>query len=138
MTPHDASAATGDAMTAAVSALPVLEPILAEFGKLTLAAYVDRVLQSPPAPPDLLKAVYDETADIFGAGLARRPAAAVEACATLSTANHHGVDFFAQSVQENLMLAIRKPPEQSTGAMPILAFSTWLSAASAVPAPPVR
>ena len=123
MTPHDASAATSEAMAAAVSALPVLEPILAEFGTLTLAAYMDRVLQAPPAPLDLLKAVYDETADLFGADLARRTATAVEACAALPTANHHGVDFFAQSVQENLMLALQKPPAQSTGAMPILAFS---------------
>ncbi len=111
------------AFAAATAAVPALASILAEYGHLSLADYLGRIAQGPAAPPDLRAAVYDHALSLFGPRLARQTAAVLENGAAVLTANHHGVDFFAQSVQGNLILSLNPATRNSAPVLPVLAFA---------------
>ena len=117
-----------DAMlTAAIMALPTLGPILDRYGHLALRAYVERASaaapNAPPPSPVIIDAVFDQTRALFGTPLARLTAETVEAHPAVLTANHHGVDFFAQSVQGNLICALPPAGEPPRAVLPVLAFA---------------
>ena len=117
-----------DAMlAAAIKTLPALGSILDQYGHLALGAYVERVSatapEAPPPSPAIVDAVFDQTRAVFAPPLARLTAATVETHPAVLTANHHGVDFFAQSVQGNLICALPLAGEAPRAVLPVLAFA---------------
>ena len=97
-------------LAAALERVPAARHALAESGDLPLAGYVRRLAQVSPvaAQPagDLVALVSARTAALLGPAAGARAAATLEAFPAVLTANHHGVDSFAQSLQGTLALAL--------------------------------
>lgn len=85
---------------------PALARALNEGAHLTLREYVQRMADFPEGEPlqdpeDLPAAAAEVLEPALGQAEAREVASALRGCAL--TANHHGVDCFAQSVQGNVL-----------------------------------
>lgn len=101
--------------------LPVVVRTLSRWGRLPLRDYLRHTLSTvehgyqPRA--DLGAAVQAYAAPLLGAAAARRAGAALVDTPVALTANHHGVDYFAQSVQGSLLFALGA----EAGVVPVLA-----------------
>lgn len=97
----------------AVQRLFVVRRTLASYGRLPLRDYVTRLSRfresSCQGRADLFEAVRDYASPLLGEELAERAANDLARTPVVLTANHHGVDFFAQSLQSNLIFALREP-----------------------------
>lgn len=87
--------------------LPVIDRTLSRFGEQSLADYckAQPFQRRQPLQPikDLLEEVYSYSRTILGPEIAEKLTADLENYPLVLTANHHGVDYFAQSFQGNLL-----------------------------------
>lgn len=91
--------------------LPVVKTILDTLGNMSLEAYTER-FNTPPGPSfqsrnDIRQAVFEQIYPILGKDLASRTANDLMASGTVMTTTHLGIDYFANSVQGNLIYGAR-------------------------------
>ncbi len=105
---------------------PVICRIIGEYGNLSLREFLKEL--TPNARPsfqplnDLVEIVYRYAEPLLGKSTAKAAAEAIAAAPVVLTANHHGVDFFAQSVQGSLLFYLSQKLENRSGAaVPIFA-----------------
>ena len=104
---------------------PVLRRILSEFGDVPIMSYlrtlVPEIRPSWQDRGDLLDAVVRYTAPLLGEDIAARTAQELGRCPMALTANHHGVDYFSQSVHGTLLFSLLKNIDSSAAStVPIL------------------
>ncbi len=101
--------------------VPVVEGTLRRWGSLPLRDYLRHTLRttahSYQPRADLRAVVSGYAAPLLGAALAQRAGTALVDYPVALTANHHGVDYFAQSLQGTLLFALGA----ETGVVPVLA-----------------
>jgi len=101
-----------------VQRLFVVRRALASYGQLPLRDYLTRLAKfrerSCQGRADLFEAVRDYASPLLGEELAERAANDLANTPVVLTANHHGVDFFAQSLQSSLIFALREPDAVTT------------------------
>jgi len=115
-------------LDAACQSLPVVKLTIRKYGDLSLSTYIDRFV-----PPDNTK-TYQSRDDLFliieqyclsfsDALAAKQIVHDLTANPVVLTANHQGVDYFAQSVQGTLIFALnRLLLPQSPPTVPVFAF----------------
>jgi hypothetical protein len=106
--------------------LPIVERTLLAHGDSSLESYLEQVVTRSPVsyqpPQDLGEAVYRYAAPLLGESVARQARQELTLCPAVLTANHHGVDFFAQSVQSTLLFSLRSIAEgRPATTVPVLA-----------------
>lgn len=103
----------------------VINRTLAHHGSHTVADYLDRAVQTVDKPyqsrDDLLDVVYRYAAPLLGSESAERACADLRESPSVLTTNHHGVDFFAQSVQGSLIFSQRKVNGNPARTVPVFA-----------------
>ncbi|WP_020589848.1 hypothetical protein [Desulfobacter curvatus] len=87
--------------------LPVVKNILNTFGHMPLGVYTER-FNTPPCPSvqsrdDIRQAVFNQIYPVLGENIATRTANDLMAAGTVMTTTHLGIDYFANSVQGNLI-----------------------------------
>ncbi len=96
-------------LAAATGKLPAVRAALAHR-EMTIGEHVERLVRKAPGAlqgrTDLLECVRRACVSGFGEEGAEEIAAELGERPTVLTANHHGVDFFAQSVQSTLALSL--------------------------------
>lgn len=96
----------------ACDSAPVLKHTLAEFGDCTVRGYLKTLTSTLPGGyqgrSDLGNAVYRYASPLLGEEAAAKAARDLEEHPVVLTANHHGVDYFAQSVQGTLLFSLLK------------------------------
>lgn len=104
---------------------PVVERTLNSHGKLSLTDYLRQTLsisESPLQPRnDLLEAIYRYTAPLLGDDVAETTAHELAAFPAALTANHHGVDFLAQSMQGSMIFSLSKMDGKPAKTVPVFA-----------------
>lgn len=97
----------------------VIKDTLERYGEEPLSVYLKNLPLSAPTPyqqrDDLVEVVYRYTAPLLGESVARRAAEDLVRMPVALTANHHGVDFFSQSVQGSLLFALLKIQDRTLG-----------------------
>jgi hypothetical protein len=99
---------------------PVVCQTIEEYGDIPLASFLKKL--APDTGPsfqqraDLVEAVYRYAAPLLGESVARKASQDLVASPVVLTANHHGVDFFAQSVQGSLFFSFHKRNRNASGA----------------------
>lgn len=97
----------------------VIKNVLENHGEEPLSVYLKNLPLSAPTPyqqrDDLLDVVYRCAAPLLGESVAQRAAEDLARTPVVLTANHHGVDFFSQSVQGSLLFAILKIQDRTLG-----------------------
>jgi hypothetical protein len=106
--------------------LPVVDKTLELYGELPLSEYLDVVTETPSeryqSHEDLADVVYEYAAPLLGEEVAAMAREELKQSPVVLTANHHGVDYFAQSVQGTLLFSQRKLPNgQKAKTVPVLA-----------------
>ncbi len=110
------------------SRLPVVKQTLDSFGTSSIGDYLES-MQTVPHPglqdrSDLLGLMAESTERILGTGVADNLLSDLNAQPAVLTANHHGLDTFAQSIQTNLMFSMRRRPDGGEVlTIPVLACS---------------
>lgn len=90
--------------------LPAVDRVLTRYGRLSLIEYLSHF----PAAPEpslqsrepLLDIVHRYAEPLLGAAVTRRAVDALAARPLVLTTNHHGVDYYAQTVQSRLILSL--------------------------------
>lgn len=104
---------------------PVVRHALDDYGQASLARYLRQILkisQKPLQPrDDLLNVVYHYAAPLLGKSVAEQAVLELQTLPAVLTANHHGVDFMAQSVQGSLLFSLREVGHSSAKTVPIFA-----------------
>jgi len=106
--------------------LPVVDSTLAEYGDMSVDEYLDVITKVPPesyqSSDDLADVVYEYAAPLLGEETAAQARDELKQSPVVLTANHHGVDYFAQSVQGTMIFSQRKLPSgQRARTVPVLA-----------------
>jgi len=106
--------------------LPVVDRTLALYADMPLSEYIDVVSETACAgyqsPDDFGDAVYEYAAPLLGEKIAAMAREELKQSPVVLTANHHGVDYFAQSVQGTLLFSQRKLSNgQKAKTVPVLA-----------------
>lgn len=106
--------------------LPVVDRTLELYGELSLSEYLDVVTETASeryqSADDLADAVYEYALPLLGEEVAVMAREELKQSPVVLTANHHGVDYFAQSVQGTLLFSQRKLPNgQKAKTVPVLA-----------------
>lgn len=90
--------------------LPIVNNILERHGTLTISEYlktlIPKSVTSYQSRDDLLEVVYQYAAPLLGDSVARQTAHDLEQYPIVLTANHHGVEYFAQTFQARLLFAL--------------------------------
>lgn len=102
----------------------VLRHKIRDYGDLSLIDYLEALrpsCQSTIQPlTDLLQVVYNYVLPLLGHRLAAAVSSDLLANPVVLTANHHGVDYFAQSVQGSLLFALsRKNASRPASTVPV-------------------
>lgn len=104
---------------------PVVERTLNGYGEFSLADYLRQTLLISESPlqsrNDLYEVIYRYAAPLLGDNVAVKTAQELAAFPAVLTANHHGVDFLAQSVQGSLIFSLRKVNAKSAKTVPVFA-----------------
>ncbi len=105
---------------------PVVRQILGKYGKHSIFDFLKQLtpaLKEPLQPrEDLRQAVYEYVEPLLGTDVARKTSHDMDVSPVVLTANHHGVDYFSQSVQGSLLFSFFKKYLCSNGAtVPIFA-----------------
>ena len=108
---------------------PVIARAIADYGNISVAAYLRRILtnsgQAYQSRSDLLDVVYHYAAPLLGDVVATQTCRQLEKFPIVLTANHQGVDFFAQSVQSSLLFALAMLSEgKPRSSTPIFSFGS--------------
>jgi hypothetical protein len=97
----------------------VIRNTLESFGEESLSVYLKNLPLSAPTPyqqrDDLVEVVYRYAVPLLGESVAQRAAEDLARVPVVLTANHHGVDFFSQSVQGSLLFALLKIQDRTLG-----------------------
>ncbi|WP_320044903.1 hypothetical protein [uncultured Desulfobacter sp.] len=107
--------------------LPVVKNILNTFGHMSLEAYTER-FNIPPglsfqSRDDIWQAVFEQIHPILGKNIATRTANDLTASGTVMTTTHLGIDYFANSVQGNLIYGAGTLMDRHKGTtIPIFCF----------------
>ena len=107
--------------------LPVVKNILNSFGHIPLGVYTER-FNTPPCPSvqsreDIRQAAFDQIYPVLGENIAARAANDLMASGTVMTTTHLGIDYFANSVQGNLIYGAGILTGQGKGTtIPIFCF----------------
>ena len=92
--------------------VPVVSQVLKQYDDLPLKAFLTDLgpTHTQPLQPqtDLADAVFDYTEPLLGASVARKASDDILKSPAVLTANHHGVDYFSQSVQGSLLFSLSK------------------------------
>ena len=90
--------------------LPAVDRTLSQFGHLSLLEYLKKfpITAAPPfqSREPLLDAVYRYATPLLGAAIAKRAAEDLAARPLVMTASHHGVDYYAQTLQSRLIFSL--------------------------------
>lgn len=90
-----------------MQSLPVVGKTLLAYGEMPVSQYIANLKKtaSTTVQPraDLVQAVMDYTNPLLGEQTAKRVSMELDRDGRVLTANHHGVDYFAQSVQSNIL-----------------------------------
>lgn len=112
-------------LDAARAKSPVICETIFAFGASTLSAYLQQTLQGGgdalQGRADFLDVVYQYVAPLLGAGVAQNVCSELDVSPVVLTTNHHGVDFFAQSVQGSLIFSLRLLNGNPAKTVPIFA-----------------
>lgn len=104
----------------------VIDRTLQRCGRASIRDYGRELLKPPPpsvqSPDDFIGVVRELVAELFGEDTAAMLAADLTENPVALTANHHGVDYFAQSVQGSLLFALLQR-EQAGGRKTALVLS---------------
>lgn len=102
-----------------------IQKVLKSFSDITLGDYLSQALSvsKDPLQPrsDLVEIVYCYAKPLIGKSVAEKAAVELEAFPAVLTANHHGVDFLAQSIQGSLIFSLRKINNKSAETIPVFA-----------------
>ncbi|WP_432471006.1 hypothetical protein [Amphritea sp. HPY] len=105
--------------------LPTVAKVLSEYGDKTVSEYLQWVCSycSDTAQPvgDLADVITDYATPLLGPALARQAAVDIVSCPVALTTNHHGVDYFAQSVQGTLLFSLRQAQGPLLKTVPVFA-----------------
>lgn len=105
--------------------LPTVDRTLRDHGDKTIAQYLEtqNVFSATSFQPrdDLAEVVYNYAKPLLGEEVAREAASELLANPVVLTANHHGVDYFAQSVQGTLIFSLRKINGKQAKTVPVFA-----------------
>ncbi|WP_319574423.1 hypothetical protein [uncultured Desulfobacter sp.] len=107
--------------------LPVVKNILNTFGHMSLGQYTEQ-FNIPPCPAvqprdDIRQAAFDQIYPVLGKNIAARTANDLMASGTVMTTTHLGIDYFANSVQGNLIYGAGILTGRSKGTtIPIFCF----------------
>ena len=89
---------------------PIIDRTLRDYGDASIRDYGRTLLKPPPpsvqASDDFIRVARELTCELLGEETAGMLAADLEKNPVVLTANHHGVDYFAQSVQGSLIFAL--------------------------------
>jgi hypothetical protein len=92
--------------------LPAVDALLSRYGATRLRDYVDQMTQhaSPGFQDhqDFIAEVAGYTGETLGPELGNAISQELRELPQMLTANHHGIDTFAQSIQSNLLFSMRK------------------------------
>ena len=90
--------------------LPVMDRTIREYGSAPLADYLHDLTPGRAASfqkrDDVAETVYTYAAPLLGKTVASTASQELMQCPLVMTANHHGVDFFSQSVQGSLLFSM--------------------------------
>lgn len=102
---------------------PVVDRVLSSVGTLSVAEYLQqicRVSQVSYQPcSDIAEVIHEYVEPLLGKQLAERTAADFLKHPVVLTANHHGVDFFAQSVQGSMLFGLAKRQIEGISTIPV-------------------
>lgn len=105
--------------------VPVVDTVLTSSGDCTVSEYLQKICKVSPLSyqprSDIADVMYEYIAPLLGEKIAERAAADFLQHPVALTTNHHGVDFFAQSVQGSLLFGLAK--RQVAGVTTIPVFS---------------
>ncbi|UTW03583.1 hypothetical protein KDX31_00595 [Amphritea atlantica] len=103
--------------------VPVVDKVLQSAGECTVSEYLQQVCQvsqqSYQPRSDIAEVIYDYVAPLLGEQMAERTAADFLQHPVALTTNHHGVDFFAQSVQGSLLFGLAKRRVEGVTTIPV-------------------
>ena len=109
--------------------LPAVDALLARHESTKLRDYVDQLgLRKRPAfqcHQDFIEEVANYTGESLGSELGAAVAEELREMPQVLSANHHGIDFFAQSTQSNLLFSLRNRGDGTARkTIPVLACGT--------------
>jgi hypothetical protein len=103
----------------------VVKRALDSYGQTPLVDYLRQTLTICNSPlqsrNDLLEVVYRYAAPLLGETIAEQAAQELQTLPAVLTANHHGVDFMAQSVQGSLLFSLREVGSKPAKTVPVFA-----------------
>lgn len=125
-TPGTADRVSEKYLDAAKKQSPVVRHILGRYGGTSLFDFLKQLtpVSKKPLQPreDLQQAVYEYVEPLLGADVARKASHDIDGSPIVLTANHHGVDYFSQSVQGSLLFSLYKKYITNNGAtVPVFA-----------------
>jgi len=87
--------------------LPVVKKIIEKYGNISLSDYINNFISVPqPALQprnDLNQAVFQYIKPLLGESIAKRVVNDISISPVVLTTNHHGINYFANSIQGNLI-----------------------------------
>lgn len=102
---------------------PVVDRVLSSDGDLSVAEYLQRICRVSQASyqscSDIAEVIQEYVEPLLGKQLAERTAADFLKHPVALTTNHHGVDFFAQSVQGSLLFGLAKRQIEGVSTIPV-------------------
>ncbi|MBN1008453.1 hypothetical protein [Amphritea pacifica] len=124
MTSEEIGAGMAEQLLGAVrNRVPVVDRVLRLSGGSPLSEYLQQVCQfsqqSYQPRSDIADVIYEYVAPLLGEKIAERTAADFLQHPVALTANHHGVDFFAQSVQGSLLFGLAKRQIEGVTTLPV-------------------
>lgn len=103
----------------------VIKRILENYGQATLADYLRQTLlvcKNPLQPrDDLFEVVYRYATPLLGEEVTEKVIQELRKMPAVLTANHHGVDYLAQSVQGSLIFSLRNIGNKTAETVPVFA-----------------
>lgn len=112
-------------LSRAAASAPTIGRVLASHGQADIQGYIQSLAQTVPEPyqcrSDVAQAASEYCGRLLGPELAARLYHELQQQPLVLTTNHHGVDFFAQSVQGSLCLGLRQIGQQAAKTVPVFA-----------------
>ncbi|WP_299200441.1 hypothetical protein [uncultured Amphritea sp.] len=103
--------------------VPVVDRVLTSSGDCSVSEYLQQICevsqQSYQSRSDVAEVMYEYIAPLLGEQMAERAAADFLQHPVALTTNHHGVDFFAQSVQGSLLFGLAKRQIEGVTTIPV-------------------
>ena len=104
---------------------PVVKRAIDNFSDTSIPDYLSQVLVTSDSPlqsrNDLWEVVYRYVESLLGTELAELTVLELEALPAILSANHHGVDFLAQSVTGSLVFSLRSVAGKPAKTIPVFA-----------------